>query len=270
MTRPLKILKGLVEEDPTVTRDKINKLLGEAIVVSEESLRQLSGCLRHLLNKNQASKTDQGIFDLGVRFYNDIKAANFLISEGFILQTLMMQRDAIETRVLMEYLHEYPQDVEAWQKAQSFKERYRFSINNIQDKVTGGGKWKDIWNDWSAFIHPNDSARPIYSGIRPFFGYNLYLGGFYAPETIAVFFSIQLAICIDFLESFTVWYKDDLSLPSELTRKVKTLNRQYHVQINKLMSRANSAQKEIDESIKTTRLSHKEKIKLFKFLDTLP
>ena len=93
MPRPLKILKGIVEEDPSVTRDKINELLGETVAIAEEALKQLSACLHLLLNKDRASEADQSIFDLGVRFWNDIRAANVLIYEGFILHALMVQRD---------------------------------------------------------------------------------------------------------------------------------------------------------------------------------
>jgi hypothetical protein len=177
MTRPLKILKGIVEQDPSFTRSKVNELLGENVKIAEEALRQLAVCLRILLEKDRASAADQSIVDLGVRFWNDIRAANLLIYEGFILHAIMMERDAIETRVVAEYLHKYPEDAVAWQKAKTKKERHRFSINELKDKVEDGKDWKDMWDDLSSYIHPNRLALPAYSSGRPYFGHNLYLGG---------------------------------------------------------------------------------------------
>jgi len=270
MPRPLKILKGIVEENPSVTRSKINELLGETVAIAEEALKQLSTCLQFLLNKDRASAADQGIVDLGVRFWNDIRAANVLINEGFILPAAMMQRDAIETRVIAEYLHNYPEDAKDWQKAETRKERHRFGINELKDRVEDGKGWKDVWDFLSSYIHPNRMATPSYARSRPFFGYNLYLGSFYDPEPVAILFLTQLGICINFLDSFMNWYKDDLPFPSELPRKIKELEETYHSQTNKLKERADSEHQKIDDEIRTTRLSKEEIIKLLKFLDTLP
>ncbi len=270
MPRPLKILKGIIEQDPTVTRDKINELLGETVLIAEEVLKHLSTCLHLLLNKGQDDKATPHIFDLGIRFWNDFRAANILINEGLILPAMMMGRDAIETRVVAEYLYRHPQDAEAWRKAQTLKERRCFGINELKDKVKDGKHWKSIWDVWSSYIHPNSLAASTYGRMRPFFGYNLYLGGFYDPGPIAGAFGIQLAICINFLESFMSWYKDDLPFPSELSRKIEVLDETYHIQIKKLEERADSEQQEIDDKIERTRLSKEEITKVFKFLDTLP
>jgi len=270
MPRPLKILKGIVEEEPSLTRDKINTLLGKTATIAEEALKQLSTCLRLLLEKDRASKADQSIVDLGVRFCNDIRAANILIYEGLILHAMMMERDAIETRVVAEYLHTHPQDAEAWQKAKTYKERRRFGINELKDKVEDGKGWKDIWDDLSSFIHPNRWALPAYSSSRPYFGYNIYLGGFYDPVPIAIQFTIQLAVCINFLDDIMSWYKDDLPFPPELPRKIELLEETYHNQTNKLKKRADSEHQKMKGEIEKTRLSKEEIVKLFKFLDTLP
>ena len=95
MPRPLKILKGIVEQDPSATRYRINELLGETVAIAEDALKQLTTCLRLLLSRDQASEADPCIFDLGVRFWNDIRAANMLISEGLVLHATMMQRIAM-------------------------------------------------------------------------------------------------------------------------------------------------------------------------------
>lgn len=270
MPRPLKILKGIIEEDPSVTHSKTSELLGETVTIAEDALRQLSTCLRLLLNKDRASKADQSILDLGIRLWNDIRAGNILIHEGFILHAEMMQRDTIETRVVAEYLHTHPQEAEAWQKAEDKKERLRFGMNELKDKVEGGKDWKDMWDDCSSRIHATSAAIPAYSRMRPGFGYNLYLGGFYNPIPIAVLFGTQLAICINFLESFMNWYKDDLPFPTELPKQIEVLEDTYSNQIDKLKKRARAEQQKMDDEIKATRLSEDEIVKLFKFLDTLP
>jgi hypothetical protein len=270
MPRPLKILKGIVEEDPSVTRSKVSKLLGETVGTAEEALRQLAICLRFLLEKDRASKADQSIVDLGVRFWNDIRAANLLIYEGFILHAMMMERDAIETRVVAEYLHEYPENAEAWQKANTYPERRRFSINEIKDKVEGGEGWKELWDHLSSYIHPNRGALPAYSSSRPYFGHNIYLGGFYEPVPIANEFLMQLAICINFLDDIVSWYKDDTLFPKELPTKLELLEKEYREQANKLKKRANSEGKKIESEIEKTRFSDEEIVKFLKFLDSLP
>jgi len=270
MPRPLKILKGIIKEDPTVTSDKISNLLGETTAISDEALTHLATCLSFLLEKDRASKADQSIVDLGVRFWNDTIAANILIRQGLILNAMMMERDAIETRVVAEYLHEYPGDAEAWQKAETYKERRRFGINELKDKVEEGEALKDIWDWLSSYIHPNDKARPVYSKSRPFFGHNLYLGGFYEPMPTATFFLMQLAICINFLDTIYNWYKDDLLFPEELPKKIEVLEEACHKQKGKLEGRADSEHQKMKGEIEKTRLSKEEIIKMFQSLDTLP
>ncbi|MCJ7426136.1 MAG: hypothetical protein MUO17_03245 [Dehalococcoidales bacterium] len=270
MPRPLKILKGIIKEDPSVTSDKISNLLGETTAISDEALTHLATCLSFLLEKDRASKADQSIVDLGVRFWNDTIAANILIRQGLILNAMMMERDAIETRVVAEYLHEYPGDAEAWQKAESYKERRRFGINELKDKVEEGEALKDIWDWLSSYIHPNDKARPVYSKSRPFFGHNLYLGGFYEPMPTATFFLMQLAICINFLDTIYNWYKDDLLFPEGLPKKIEVLEEAYHKQKGKLEGRADSEHQKMKGKIEKTRLSKEEIVKMFQSLDTLP
>ena len=133
-----------------------------------------------------------------------------------------------------------------------------------------GSGWKEHWNTLSSYIHPNSQALPSFSSSRPFFGYNVYLGGFYAPTPIAISFGIQLAICINFVECFMNWYKEDLLFPSEFPRKMEMLEKASHDQIEKLRKRASVEQQKTDSEIKTTRLQEKEIKQLWKFLDTLP
>lgn len=269
MPRPLKILKNIAEEDPSATHNKINELLGETTAISEEIFRHLATCLRLLINKDGASVADQDIVDLGVRLWNDIRAANMLVRRGLYLSAMMMERDAIETIVVAEYLHNYPQDAELWRKAETISERRRFSIHRLRDKVEDGKDWKDTWDWLSSFIHPNCLATPVYGASKEFFGHNLYIGGFYQPGSIVTCWGIQLALCFHFLQSFISWYKDELPFPPEMQGGIEALEEAYHDKTDKLKERAYSEQKDIHRKIEATRFSREEVIKVFKFLDTL-
>jgi hypothetical protein len=167
-------------------------------------------------------------------------------------------------------LHTHPQDAEAWQKAETYKERRRFGISELKDKVEDGEGWKDIWDSLSSYIHPNSLALPAYSSSRPYFGHNIYLGGFYDPVPIAIHFIMQVATCINFLDTIYNWYKDDLPFPKELPRNIEVLEEAYHKQKGKLKERADSEHQKMKGEIEKTRLSKEEIVKLFKFLDTLP
>lgn len=268
--RPLWLLKGIIEQEPSVTCAKIDELLGETIAIADEALEQLSTCLHLLLQKDHASKADRALVDLGVRFWNDIRATNILIRKGFILSAMMMERDAVETRVVAEYLHENPQEAKAWQEAEDIKERLRFSINKLKDEVKGGNEWKELWDTLSSYIHPNNQALPTFSGSRPVFGHNLYLGGFYAPIPIASSFGMQLAICINFIECFMNWYKKDLLFPLEFPRRLEMLEESYDDEIKKLEKRTSVEQQKTDSAIEPTRLQEKEIKQLWAFLDMLP
>src|SRR3990172_3147102 len=109
MPRQLKILKGLAQEEPNITREKIDVLLGDAVTTAEEALSKLSTCFYLILDKDRANAADQSIFDLGVRFWNNTKAVYLLTNEGLILNAVMVQRDCIEIMIVAEYLHKNPE-----------------------------------------------------------------------------------------------------------------------------------------------------------------
>jgi len=271
MPRPLKIYKSVVEEDPSATHDRIDELLGEEnIGIAEEALKHLATCINILTNKDGTNDADNSIVDLAVRIWNDFRAANTLIRGGLYLQAVMIIRDVIEIMVLTEYLHEHPDEALTWWKAESSTQRRRFGINSLKDKVKDGEDWKGIWDWLSSYVHPNGVATPVYAMSKPFYGHNLYLGGFYHPGSLATFFQIQLSICIQFLERYIEWYKDDLLFPDELLSKVKRLEEVYDNQADRLKERARSRQRTIDNIIEVTRLPKEEVVKMFQYLDTLP
>jgi len=247
MPRPIKILKDIIEQDPAATRRQIDKLLGDITAISQEALHSLSTCLDLLLNRKRLSSADHSIIDLGVRFFNDIRAADILIRQGLIIHAMLMQLDAIEIRVVTEYLYRNPEEIDAWRNAQTLKQRRRFSILALKNKVKDGNDWRDIWNDWRSFTLPNRWSLPAYSGNRSAFRRNRYLGSLYLPEPIATLFIMQLAICLDFLENITSWYREKLPRLAEISNRIEQLDEQLHLEINQLGQRATTEQHKLDE-----------------------
>jgi hypothetical protein len=269
MPRPLYILKNVIEEDSKMTREKIDNLLGELRNVSDKAYKCLAQCIRLLTKKDRASKVDIHTVDLGVRVWNDLKVTSELAKNGFYLQAMMVVRDAIEAMALAEYLHSFPNETEAWWKAETKKERLRFSINNIKGKIEDGQEWKDIWDWLSSYIHTNSKATPVYGANKPYYGHNLFLGGFYYPESVELIYRLQLLLCIEFLKRMINWYKNELDFTDKLLKGVDSLKGEYDIQVNYVKGRVESENKEIVDKVVSTRLSKDKVIELFKFLDNV-
>lgn len=269
MPIPLYILKSVVEQDSTATRKRINNLLGDIVAVSDKAHKCLGECIKLLTTKGQAV-VDAHIVDLGVRVWNDLNVSSELTKNGIYLQAIMMERDAIETMATIEYLHSFPEEAEAWWKAGTRKERLRFSLNTIKDKIKDGQKIKETWDLLSSYIHPNGRATPAYSADKPYFGHYLFLGGFYYPGSVSSDFCIQLGICIELLEKIRDWYKNELEFPDELSKEIDILKDEYDTQVDSLEKRTEAEKKEVVDKVVATRLPKDEVIEWFKSLDNLP
>lgn len=269
MPRPIYIWESVVEQDSTITRERIMSLLGEIVVVSDKAHKCLAECIKLLTTKGH-TVVDAHIVSLGVRVWNDLNISSEMTKNGIYLQAMMMERDAIETIAIIEYLHSFPEEAEAWWKAKTRKERLRFSINTIKDNIKDGQKMKDAWDSLSSYIHPNSEATAAYAADKPYFGHNLFLGGFYYPGTVRDDFLIQLDLCIDLLERMRDWYKNELEFPDELLKEVDILRDEYHTQADYLKKRTESEKKEVVDKVVATRLSKDEVIEWFKSLDNLP
>jgi hypothetical protein len=269
MPRPLYILKNVMEEDSAVTREKIANLIGELQNVSDKAYEYLAQYIRLLTKKDRANRVDRHTVDLGVRIWNDLKLTSELTKNGFYLQAMMVVRDAIEAMALTEYLHSFPNDALAWWKAETKKERLRFSINNIKDKIEDGQEWKDIWDWLSLYIHTNSKATPVYGADKPYYGHNLFLGGFYYPESVEFLFRLQLLLCIEFLKRMMNWYKNEPEFTSKLLMDTDSLEGEYDIQVNYFKGRVESESKEVVGKVISTRLSKDKVIELFRLLDNV-
>ncbi len=269
MPRPIYIWKSVVEQDSTITRERIMSLLGEIVIVSDKAHKCLAECIK-LLTKKGHTVVDAHIVDLGVRVWNDLNISSEFTKNGIYLQAMMMERDVIETMALIEYLHSFPEKAEAWWKADTRKERLRFSLNAIKEKIKDGQKMKGAWDSLSSYIHPNGRATPAYAADKPYFGHNLFLGGFYYPESVSSDFCIQLGLCIDLLEKIRDWYKNELEFPDELSKEIDILRDEYNIQADSLEKRTESEKREVVDKVVATRLSKDEVIEWFKSLENFP
>ena len=270
MAKPLYLLKTVTEQDAKQTCLKINSLCGEAVNLSDKAHKCLALSLKKLTNmENMDSPGDVVVHtvDLGVRIWNDLKVASYLTNKGFYLQTIMLLRDVIETMAVTEYLNTFPDKAYMWWKAKTRKERLLYSINSIKDDIKDGQEWKNIWDSLSAQIHPNSEAVPIYGADKPYYGHNLFLGGFYYPTSVELCFGLQLWLCIRFTERLKDWYREILEATSELISEIDSLEDEYDTQCEMLKRRTEVERKEVVDKILATRLSQDEVIEWFKSLD---
>lgn len=257
--------KSVVEQDSTITHDRIMNLLGEIVAVSDKAHKCLAECIKLLTIKAHAI-VDADTIDLAVRIWNDLYTCSELTKRGLYLQAIMMERDAIETMAIIEYLHSFPKEANAWWKAKTRKERWHFSINTIKDKIKDGQKMKEAWDSLSSYVHPNGRATLVYAADKPYYGHNLFLGGFYYPKSVSSDFCIQLGICLDLLERMRDWYQDELEFPDELEKEIHMLRADYNNQVVSLEERAEAEKKEIVDKVVATRLSKDKVIEWFESL----
>jgi hypothetical protein len=275
MPRPLYILKSIVQENSSVTRKRIGNLLGEIVNVSDKAHKSLAQFIKLLTKKDRATAADIHrveihTVDLGVRMWNDLRVASELTRNGFYLQSIMAIRDAVETRAMIEYLHSMPNKAEAWWKAKEKQERLCLNMKTIKGKIEDGQKWYDIWDWLSSYIHPTSKATAFYGADKPYYGHYLFLGGFYYPRSVEFTYTLQLDLCIEFLERMKNWYKNEPEIANTFFKDIDSIKNEYHIQANDLKRRVESENKEIVDKVVATRLSEDEIIRAFRFLDSLP
>ncbi|UCG54388.1 MAG: hypothetical protein JSV32_07325 [Dehalococcoidia bacterium] len=263
MPRPMYIYKNVVEQKPAQNNKNIRNLLGEILDVSDKASKCLAKCIKILTTKHSSQDVDIHIVDLLVRAWNDFKVTCNLVKMGFYLQAIMVLRDTIEIMAIVEYLHKFPEKANDWWKAKTTKERRYFSINNIKDSIENGEDIASAWNNLSSYIHPNGCATPWYGADKPYYGHNLFLNGFYYPSSAEFVFTLQLHLCIDFLNRLNEWYSMELRFPKKLTEEIISLKDEYNLQVKNLEKRMKVENKEVVDKVLATRLTDEEVIKWF-------
>ncbi len=269
MPRPIYIYKSVVEQEPEKTHEKIKKLLGEFVIVSDKARECFTECIKILTTKYSINDVDAHIIDLAVRAWNDFKVTSELVKMGFYLQAIMVLRDTIEIMAIIEYLHSFPEKANAWWKAKTTKERRLFSINNIKDAIEDGEEWAESWSILSSYIHPNGSATPYYAADKPYYGHNLFLNGFYYPSSVEFVFTLQLDLCIEFLKRMKDWYSTELRFPKKLSEAIISLEDEYRLQTAHFNKRTEIENKEVVDKVLATRLPEEKVIEWFKSLDDI-
>lgn len=269
MPRPLLALQDIVISNDSEVRAQIHELLNGSEPLIEKCLDILSSVLNEVKKIDRAPELDKELSVLGVRVYNDAKAIFMLINNGYILQSMMIERDMVEIRVLADYFIHNEGKVEEWRKAKTIKERRLFEINRIKDHTPEGKEWKDLFDHFSGYLHPNNLGSVVYAREKEYFGYNLYLGGIFTPNAIKNEFQIALALLSNIVGSYIEWYGDKLKLPKEIGERFEKLNSATDVFCRKLAKKAKTLETEFRKEIDRKRLSREQIIETWRILDQM-
>lgn len=267
MPRPLFVLQDIVMSDDSEVKTKIHGLLDGSEPLVEECLDIFSLLLNEIKKIDRAPDLDKELSVLGVRIYNDAKAIFTLIDCGYILQLMMIERDMVETRVLIHYFVHNEEKVGEWRKAKTITERRLFEINRIKKHVPEGEEWKDLFNHFSGYLHPNNLGSVVYARPKEYFGYNLYLGGIFSPVAISGEFQIASMLLRDVVGSYIEWYGDKLQLPKEISERFEQNESAIDVFCKELQKKAETLEAEFRKEIDGTRLSRDEIIETWRILD---
>lgn len=269
MPRPLFVLQDIVTSNDSEVRAKIHDLLNGSEPLVEECLDIFSLVLNEIKKMDRAPELDRELSVLGVRVYNDAKAIFTLINNGYILQAKMIDRDMLETRVLADYFVHNKEKVKEWRKAKTIKERRNFAISKIKEHTPKGKEWKDLFDNFSGYLHPNKLGVVVYAMEKEYFGFNLYLGGIFNPAAIGNEFQLAFALLRNIVGSYIEWYGDKLKLPKEIDGRFERLNCATDVFREKLEKKVKTLEAEFRKEIDEKRLSRDEIIATWGILDEM-
>lgn len=269
MPRPLLALQDIVISSDSEVRAQIHELLNGSEPLIEECLDILSSILNEMKKIDRPLELDTELSVLGVRVYNDAKAIFTLINSGYILQSMMMERDLVEIRVLADYFIHNEEKVKEWRKAKTIKERRLFEISKIKEHTPEGKEWKEVFDHFSGYLHPNNLGSVVYAKEKEYFGYNLYLGGIFNPAAIGNEFQLALALLLNIVGSYIEWYGDKLKLPQEISERFEKLNSATDIFCKKLEKKAKTLETEFRKEIDKKRLSRDQIIETWRILDKM-
>lgn len=267
MPRPLLALQDIVISNDSEVKAQIHELLNGSEPLIEECLDILSLVLNEVKKIDKAPKLDKELSVLGVRVYNDAKAIFMLINNGYILQSMMIERDMVEVRVLTDYFVHNEEKVEQWRKAKTIKERRLFEISRIKEHTPEGKAWKEVFDHFSGYLHPNNLGGVVYAREKEYFGYNLYLGGIFTPAAIKNEFELAFSLLRNIVGSYIEWYSEKLKLSEALKERFEKLNSATDAFCKKLEKEAKTLEAEFRKEIDEKRLSRDEIIETWRILD---
>lgn len=267
MPRPLFVLQDIVMSNDSEVKAQIHELLDGCKPLIDECLDIFSSVLNEVEKIDRAPELDKELSVLGVRVYNDAKAIFMLINSGYILQSMMVERDMVEIRVLTDYFVHNEEKIREWRKAKTAKERRFFEISRIKEHTPEGKEWKDLFDHFSGYLHPNNLGGVVYAMEKEYFGYNLYLGGIFNPAAIGHEFQIAFMLLRNIVGSYVEWYSKKLKLPKEISERFEKLNSATDNFCEKLKEKIKILKAEFRKEIDEKRLSRDEIIETWRILD---
>lgn len=269
MPRPLFVFQDIVTSNDSEVKGQIYELLNGSEPLIKECLDIFSSVLNEMKMIDRAPALDRELSVLGVRVYNDTKAIFMLINNGYILQSMMMERDMVEIRVLADYFVHNEEKVEEWKKAKTIEERLNFAISKIKEHTPEGRGWKEVFDHLSKYLHPNKLGFVVYAMEKEYFGYNLYLGGIFNPAAIGYEFQHALMLLRNIVGSYIEWYSKKLKLPQEINERFEKLTFATDVFCEKLEKKIKTLQAEFRKEIDKKRLSKDQIIETWRILDKM-
>lgn len=269
MPRPLLALQDIVISNDSEVRAQIHRLLDGSEPLIEECLDILSLILNEMKKIDRAPDLDVELSVLGVRVYNDAKAISTLINNGYILQSMMIERDMVEIRVLADYFIRNEEKVKEWRKAKTIEERLLFAINRIKEHTPEGKGWKKVFDHLSGYLHPNKLGSVVYAKEKEYFGYNLYLGGIFTPAAIKNEFELAFSLLSNIVGSYIELYSDKLKLPKEISERFEKNDSATDAFCKKLEQKVKTLEAEFRKQIDEKRLSRDEIMETWRILDEM-
>jgi hypothetical protein len=248
---------------------QIHELLDGSEPLIEECLSIFSSILNEMKFIDRAAELDTELSVLGVRVFNDAKAIFTLINNGYILQSMMIERDMVEIRVLADYFVHNEEKVKEWRKAKTIEERLLFAINKIKEHTPEGKGWKKVFDHLSKYLHPNKFGSVVYASEKEYFGYNLYLGGIFNPAAIGNEFQLAFALLRNIVGSYIEWYGDKLKLPQEISERFERLNSTTDIFCKELEKKVKALETQFRKGIDEKRLSRDQIIETWRILDKM-
>lgn len=267
MPRPLFVLQDIVMSSDSEVKSQINELLDGSEPLIHDCLDIFSSVLNEVKKIDRAPALDRELSVLGVRVYNDAKAIFTLINNGYILQSMMIERDMVEIRVLADYFIHNKEKVKEWTKAKTIEERLNFAITKVKEHTPEGKGWKEVFDHLSKYLHPNKLGFVVYAREKEYFGYNLYLGGIFSPAAIGNEFQLAFALLRNIVGSYIEWYGDKLKLPQEISERFEKLNSATDIFCEILEKKVKTLETEFRKEIDKKRLSRDQVIETWRILD---
>ncbi|MCH8853459.1 MAG: hypothetical protein IID41_12540 [Planctomycetes bacterium] len=208
--RPLYWVKGIGRQDVGTVESSLTDLFqeGPSVLAATEDIG--FECVKRLTARNSVVRDDEAVVVLTGMFLDAASTSRILIQQGRTKACCSQIRIMIESHLLAEYLRGHAERADEWGRAGSSKERRAFSFDSIYQQLPDSGFWKKWWDELNEVVHSNRGAAPTQYRIRPIFGIDMYIGGYFDPIPQSRLFLETLALCLSHIEKLRKWYGQEL------------------------------------------------------------